>query len=171
MEEYNALMAKTMRGLKKEGFTTSCFGDIFLEDLRNYRIKRLKEVGFKASFPLWKRNTTKLINEFLDLGFQTIIVCVNDNFLDKNFVGRVIDKEFLADLPKGVDPCGENGEFHTFTFNAPFFKKPIKFDLGAKVYRKYKKPKNNEDTCEPNPKKNHHTPPPGFWFADLIAKE
>lgn len=166
MEDYNQAMARTMRELKQEGFTHSVFGDIFLEDLRKYRETKLAEQGFSAYFPLWKRDTTELIHEFIDLGFKTITVCVKSELLDKSFAGRVIDRDFLQELPPNVDPCGENGEFHTFVYEGPIFRNPIPFTIGEKVFREYRAPKEKEDNCfTPN------TPGPaqtGFWFCDLI---
>lgn len=95
----------------------------------------------KAVFPLWKENTANLIREFLDLGFKTIVTCVNEMYLDKSFAGRIIDKDFIKDLPENVDPCGENGEFHTFTFDGPIFKNPISFDIGETIKKGYPRPK------------------------------
>ena len=164
MSEYDELMRLTMADLKAEGFTHSIFGDIFLEDLRKYREERLSEVGFKGYFPLWKRNTTELVHEFLDLGFKTITVCTKAELLDESFCGRIIDRDFLKDLPANVDPCGENGEFHTFVFDGPIFKQPLPFTIGEKIFREYKAPKNKEDNCfvDEAPKSM------GFWFCDLI---
>jgi uncharacterized protein (TIGR00290 family) len=107
------------------------FGDIFLEDFVNTE-EQLNTIGMKAVFPLWKKNTSDLIQEFLDLGFKTIVTCVNGTYLDKSFAGRIIDQQFLDDLPDHVDPCGEN-EFHTFTFDGPIFKNPVRFDIGETV--------------------------------------
>ncbi|MBC7652565.1 MAG: diphthine--ammonia ligase, partial [Deinococcales bacterium] len=122
MLEYNEAMATTIKGLQQEGFTNAIFGDIFLEDLRKYREDTLLQVGFTAHFPLWKKDTKKLIHEFINLGFKTIVCCVKSDVLDESFVGRIIDNDFLNDLPKNVDSCGENGEFHTFVVDGPIFK-------------------------------------------------
>ena len=127
MEDYEKVMQETLTKFKEKGVTHSIFGDIFLEDLRKYREEKLAEIQLEAIFPLWKIPTKDLIHEFLDLGFKTIVVCVNERNLDKSFVGRIIDAQFIADLPDNVDVCGENGEFHTFTFDGPIFKKPIEF--------------------------------------------
>jgi len=112
-------------------------------------------------FPLWNINTTDLIREFLDLGFKTIVVCVNETYLDKSFAGRIIDEDFIKDLPENVDPCGENGEFHTFTFNGPLFKNPVEFEIGEIVKKTYPKPKSGEDSED-----DEYV----FWFCDLIVK-
>ena len=165
MSEYESYMTAQMADLKKESFSHALFGDIFLEDLKYYREQQLKNAGLEAGFPLWKRNTTELMNEFIDLGFKTIVVCTNSSVLDDSFAGRVIDKDFLRDLPKGVDPCGENGEFHTFVYDGPIFKEPIKFTIGEKVLRKYEAPKDEQDKCFSKPGKDSSI---GFWFSDLI---
>lgn len=163
MDEYNQLMNTTMQGLKDEGFTHSIFGDIFLEDLKKYREERLASQGFQACFPLWKRDTTELIHEFIDLGFKTMLVCIKAELLDKSFAGRVIDRDFLKDLPKTVDACGENGEFHTFVFDGPIFSKPVSFSMEETVYREYDAPKSADSD-----KTNSAQPPMGFWFTDFL---
>ncbi len=159
MEKYNSILSIKMTELKYDGFTHTAFGDIFLEDLRNYREDNLKAIGIESVFPLWKRNTTDLMTEFLELGFKTIVVCINEDVLDKSFVGRIIDQFFLDDLPANVDPCGENGEFHTFCFDGPIFSKPIDFEIGEIVYKTY-----------PSPKKDSPKDKYGFWFCDIIPK-
>lgn len=160
MKEYQEIMSETMSEIKSQGITHSIFGDIFLEDLKEYREKQLETIGMKALFPLWKQTTSNLIHEFLDLGFKTIVTCVNESYLDKSFAGRIIDENFLKDLPENVDPCGENGEFHTFTFDGPIFKNSIDFETGETVKKTYPKPKvdGNED--------GEYV----FWFCDLIPK-
>ncbi|MCY0970404.1 Dph6-related ATP pyrophosphatase [Chryseobacterium wangxinyae] len=159
MEEYQEIMNKTMTEIKSQGVTHSIFGDIFLEDLRKYREDQLKTIGIEAVFPLWKQNTSDLIKEFLDLGFKTIVTCVNEIYLDKSFAGRIIDENFIKDLPKNVDPCGENGEFHTFTFDGPIFKNPVNFKIGEIVKKTYPKPKSDELDTD-----GEYV----FWFCDLI---
>jgi uncharacterized protein (TIGR00290 family) len=160
MDVYEQKMLETVSRLKKDGFTHSAFGDIFLEDLRVYREDQLAKQNFKAVFPIWKRDTKVLLNEFLDLGFKTIIVCANSKYFNEDFVGTVIDKNFIDNLPEGVDPCGENGEFHTFCFDGPIFKKPIPFTIGDKVYREYENPNTDDSICN-NDKY-------GVWYCDLI---
>ncbi len=137
LETYNNVMEKECLKLKKEGFTHSIFGDIFLEDLREYREQQLKSIGLECVFPLWQKDTAKLMREFLDLGFKAIVVCTNSKYLDDSFCGRVIDSDFLKDLPANVDPCGENGEFHTFVFDGPIFTHPVNFKIGEKHIRTY----------------------------------
>nr|WP_315025752.1 diphthine--ammonia ligase [uncultured Chryseobacterium sp.] len=161
MEEYQKIMRGAMTEIQAQGVTLSIFGDIFLEDLRKYREEQLNVIGMQGIFPLWKQNTSNLIHEFLDLGFKTIVTCVNGAYLDKSFAGRIIDHDFIKDLPENVDPCGENGEFHTFTFDGPIFKKPIPFEIGETVKRTYPKPKSNEQD-----KDEEYV----FWFCDLVHK-
>jgi len=117
------------------GVRRVAFGDIFLEDLRVYREKNLAQVGMQALFPIWKRDTRELAQEFVRLGFRAITVCVDPRVLDASFAGRELDKSFFADLPPAVDACGENGEFHTFVFDGPIFQTPIPCRVGEKVLR------------------------------------
>ncbi len=168
MESYNSVMETTVRGLQQEGNTHCVFGDIFLEDLRVYREKQLDTIGIQGIFPLWKKDTQQLLQEFLDLGFKAITVCVNAKYLDQSFCGRVLDQQFLADLPDTVDPCGENGEFHTFVFDGPIFKEPIAFEIGEKVLRHYE-PSDDDDRCftDDDTEKNWDT---AFWYCDLVPK-
>ena len=170
MEAYENVMNETLTKLKNQGVTHSIFGDILLEDLRKYREDQLAKIGFEAIFPLWQIPTTDLIQEFIALGFKTIVVCVNERFLDKSFVGRIIDQDFINDLPENVDLCGENGEFHTFTFDGPIFSKPIDFEIGEIVYRKYEKPKKEESTETACDTSSSDVFDFGFWYCDLIAK-
>ena len=156
MEVYNEVMRENLLELKRTGIGYSIFGDIFLEDLRKYREEKLKEVGLKGQFPLWKRNTEELINEFIDLGFKAILVCVDERCLEKSFVGRIIDRKLINDLPENVDPCGENGEYHSFVFDGPLFEKPVPFKKGEVVYKQYDDP-----TIETNKKT-------GFWYQDIL---
>ena len=168
MEVYENVMTETLIELKNEGITHSVFGDIFLEDLRQYCENQLAKMGFQGVFPLWKIPTQDLIKEFISLGFKTIVVCVNERYLDKSFVGRIIDQKFIDDLPDNVDVCGENGEFHTFTFDGPIFSAPIQFEIGEIVYRKYEKPKNensSDTACDTSASDAFDY---GFWYCDLI---
>ena len=111
----------------------------------------------KAEFPLWKKNTADLINEFLSLGFKTITCCVNDAYLKQDKVGQELNRNFIDSLPADVDPCGENGEYHTFCFDGPIFKTPIKFSIGEKIYKPLEL--NKTDTL---------TQTKGFWYCDLL---
>ncbi|ANO48999.1 ATP-binding protein [Flavobacterium columnare] len=170
MEVYENIMRTTLSNFKDKGISISVFGDIFLQDLRDYREEKLKELGFKGVFPLWKIDTKELIHTFLNLGFKTIVTCVNERYLDKRFVGRIIDLQFINDLPKNVDPCGENGEFHTFTFDGPIFSKPIEFELGEIVHRKYEQPKSNNSNQTCNTNSDNVNLNYGFWYIDLLKK-
>lgn len=153
--EYEKLMSEKVKQLKADGFEYSAFGDIFLEDLKKYREQQLHALNIKTIFPLWKKNTKQLINKFIDLGFKAIVVCVNSTLLDKSFAGRILDKDFITDLPNGIDPCGENGEFHTFCFDGPLFKHPVRFSIGETIFKEYKNGGMKS----------------GFWFCDLLTKE
>jgi len=134
-EEYEAKMKNALLRYQAQGVSSVAFGDIFLEDLRRYREENLFSIGLKGIFPLWRRNTTILAHRFIDLGFKAVITCVDSRFLNKSFAGRVFDKQFLSELPKNVDPCGENGEFHSFVFDGPIFRKKILYKEGVIVLR------------------------------------
>jgi len=134
-EEYNSIMEKEMIEAKKNGISSVVFGDIFLEDVRKYREENLSKVSMKGIFPLWKRNSREIVMNFIKLGFKAIVVCVDSNALDKKFIGRIIDEKFLEELPEKVDPAGENGEYHTFVYDGPIFKKKVKFNEGEVVFR------------------------------------
>jgi diphthamide synthase (EF-2-diphthine--ammonia ligase) len=111
------------------------FGDLFLEDVRAYREERLTAAGRRGDFPLWGRDTTELAREFIAAGFQATIVCLDPRMLDPLFAGRAYDERLLADLPPGLDPCGENGEFHTFVHAGPIFSEPIACEAGEVAER------------------------------------
>tara|TARA_B100001063_G_scaffold240638_1_gene266034 strand:- start:77429 stop:78154 length:726 start_codon:yes stop_codon:yes gene_type:complete len=165
MDTYEDIMLKAVTALKDDNFTHSAFGDIYLEDLKVYRENQLATQNIKTVFPLWKRDTKQLITEFLALGFKTIVVCANSKYFDQDFVGTIIDENFIDNLPDGVDPCGENGEFHTFCFDGPIFKNPIPFTIGDKVYREYNAPKtDNNSVCKSDAETY------GVWYCDLIPK-
>jgi uncharacterized protein (TIGR00290 family) len=134
-DEYEAKMRANLMEYQSRGVSSVAFGDIFLEDLRKYREENLSKIGMKGIFPIWKRETTELANTFIDLGFKAIITCVDSKVLDKTFAGRIYDKQFLTDLPSSVDPCGENGEFHSFVYDGPMFRKEIPFTIGEVVLR------------------------------------
>lgn len=164
MKEYDEIMHFHLEKLKAEGITHSIFGDIFLEDLKKYREDRLAEIGLKAIFPLWKKDTSELMREFLDLGFKTVIACTEKRLGE--FVGETITEDLIQQFPKEIDVCGENGEFHTFAFAGPIFKNEIAFTKGEKVFKAYVAPKNIDDSCL----KANDEPPKnlGFWYIDLI---
>ncbi len=116
-------------------FEMVAFGDLFLSDIRSYRERQLGALGKRAVFPVWGRDTTVLAREFIAAGFEAILVCVDPRQLDRSFAGRRFDADLLTDLPPGVDPCGENGEFHTFVDAGPIFDAPIACAPGEVVER------------------------------------
>jgi uncharacterized protein (TIGR00290 family) len=140
-------MARVLGRYVKEGVSSVVFGDIFLEDLREYREKNLAQLGMKGIFPLWKRDTRELARSFPFLGFKAVTTCVDGQALDRQFVGRVIDGKFLSELPETVDPCGENGEYHSFVFEGPILKEKISYAIGEIVLRENR-----------------------FWYCDLTPE-
>ncbi len=162
MTEYNDVMRAHLSRLSAEGITHSIFGDIFLEDLRNYRDARLAEVNMKGIYPLWKRDTRKLIDEFLHLGFGTVIACTQEELGE--LAGQEITKQLINDLPATVDVCGENGEFHTYAFKGPIFKEEIKYKTGEKIFKEYKAPNKAGDDCAGSDRVKKT----GFWYCDLL---
>ena len=145
-DEYESKMGEAFSGYRERGINSVVFGDLFLEDIRAYRERLLARHDMIGLYPVWKRDTADLIREFIRVGFKAVVVCVDPAQLDPSFAGRVIDEEFLAQLPEHVDPCGENGEFHTFVFDGPNFKKPVRFSWGELVCRD------------------------SFWFCDLVPE-
>ena len=143
-EEYEMKMGEAFSGYSKQGIDSIVFGDLFLEDVRTYREEFLARHNMRGLFPVWKRDTTLFIKEFIELGFKAVVTCVDSSVLDKSFAGRMIDEAFISSLPAGVDPCGENGEFHSFVFDGPIFNEAVRFSLGETVLRK------------------------SFWFCDLL---
>jgi uncharacterized protein (TIGR00290 family) len=132
---YEARMARALASAPLTEASTIAFADLFLEDVRAHRIERLASAGRTARFPLWGRDTRVLAHEFIDAGFGAVLVCVDPARLDASFAGRAFDTALLGDLPPGVDPCGENGEFHTFVHAGPIFERPIEIELGEAVTR------------------------------------
>jgi uncharacterized protein (TIGR00290 family) len=146
-EEYEVRMAEVLTRFKQDGITQVVFGDIFLGWIKEYRENNLAKLGMKGVFPIWGRNTAELTRKFIALGFQAVITCVDTKMLAARFLGRIFDSQFLAELPADVDPCGENGEFHSFVFAGPNFKKRIDYALGERVQRD------------------------SFYFRDLLPKD
>lgn len=132
---YESRMAAALQTQLDAGVRAVAFGDIFLEDLREYRERNLARLELQAVFPIWKRDTRQLAREFCDLGFRAIAVCIDPQKLERSFAGRELTSEFFADLPETVDPCGENGEFHSFVFAGPIFKRTIAVERGEIVDR------------------------------------
>ena len=134
-DEYESRLKEVLLKYKQLGIRDVVFGDLFLEEIKKYREDLLGKIGMECVFPIWKRDTVKLAKRFIELGFKAITVCVDSNVLGKEFAGREFDEHFLDDLPKAIDPCGENGEFHTFTYDGPVFNTPISHELGEIVLR------------------------------------
>jgi uncharacterized protein (TIGR00290 family) len=132
---YEARMAEAVLRFRDRGVLHFAFGDIFLEDLRAYREQKLMRANMTALFPIWKIDTRELAARFVSDGFRAIAACIDPRKLDKSFAGRELDASFFRDLPEGVDPCGENGEFHTFVFDGPVFRTPIPVQVGRVVER------------------------------------
>jgi len=134
-DEYETKFNELLIRFKEAGIKQVVFGDLYLEDIKKYREALLQKIGMQCVFPIWKRDTAKLALEFIESGFKAVTVCVDSNVLGEEFAGREFDLQFLNDLPEGIDPCGENGEFHTFTYDGPIFKNPIDHRLGEIVLR------------------------------------
>ncbi|HKY43448.1 MAG TPA: diphthine--ammonia ligase [Pyrinomonadaceae bacterium] len=132
MSQYEAVIEEALLQQKTEGTTVAATGDIFIEKRRMATFKR---TGVKGCFPLMRKNSYEHMSRIIDMGFQAYVVCVDGAVLDQSFVGRIVDREFLNDLPSGVDLCGENGEYHTFVFDGPMFQKQVKCKLGEVVFR------------------------------------
>ena len=162
MEEYDKVMRYHLEHFKNEGITHSIFGDIFLEDLKKYRDERLAEVGLTGIYPLWKRDSHQLIDEFLNLGFGTVIACTQKQL--QHIAGKEITPELILSLPADVDVCGENGEFHTFIFKGPIFSNEIKYKTGEMVFKEFKAPVNTDNASIIEATLTLY----GFWYCDLI---
>lgn len=135
-QEYEDRMREVLlRCMHEKHIRGVVFGDIFLQDVREYREKKLEELRLSALFPLWKRDTEELAHEFVSSGFRAVVCCVDTRQMDASFCGAEFDEDFIDSLPDGVDPCGENGEFHTFVYNGPIFSGPIGITKGKIVMR------------------------------------
>ncbi|HJQ30856.1 MAG TPA: diphthine--ammonia ligase [Pyrinomonadaceae bacterium] len=143
-EEYEAKMAEAFSPYRERGIERVAFGDLFLEEIRDYREQFLARHRMRGLYPVWGRDTTELVREFIGLGFKAVVTCVDGKVLDSSFAGMMINEDFLSALPAHVDPCGENGEFHTFVFDGPIFKEAVRLSVGEKVARD------------------------SFWFCDLV---
>jgi len=135
-EEYEKRMGAAVKALVADGFTHAAFGDLFLEDVRRYREDKLKDSGLTPLFPIWKtKSTSELARDMVAGGLQARLTCVDPRKLDRKFAGRAFDAKLLAELPENVDPCGENGEFHSFACAGPMFNHPIDVTVGEVVDR------------------------------------
>ncbi|RTQ46624.1 adenine nucleotide alpha hydrolase [Hymenobacter gummosus] len=161
MEIYEQRMTAALDELAAGGVRTSLFGDLHLADLRQYREQQLARIGWQARFPIWHKPAAELLAEFFDLGFRAIVVCVSEQHLDQSFCGRELDRDFIRDLPATVDSCGENGEYHSFVYDAPYFSQPIAVQRGELLRRTYQSPAAATDD-EPDPLGA------AFWYCDLL---
>ncbi len=176
-DDYVPAFRAALAIFKNQGITNVIFGDIFLEDLRQWRESLLADLAMTGVFPLWTEDTRALAQEFIDRRFKAIICCANDAQLTRNDVGRSLDAAFVRDLPVSVDPCGENGEYHSFVYDGPIFRQPVVFEIGEVVYRPLlpaTAPINVLATLPdsavniPIPAATGPTTTKGFWFVDLI---
>jgi len=133
--EYEEIMGRFVERAIRHDIGFFAFGDLFLEDVRNYREEKLRNSGIKALFPIWGIPTDELSREMITGGLRTVITCINPDQMPKEFVGREFDQSFLDSLPEAVDPCGEHGEFHSFVFDGPMFARPIDIMLGETIQR------------------------------------
>ncbi len=145
-QEYETNLIEAVSAYRDQGIDSIVFGDLFLEDIKTYRDQFLARHNLRGIYPVWMRDTTEFIKEFIDLGFKAVITCVNGDVLHSSFAGMTIHQSFLSALPAHVDPCGENGEFHTFVYDGPNFAQPVQFSVGETVSRD------------------------GFWFCDLLPQ-
>ncbi len=145
--EYETRMQRAIARARRAGVTHIAFGDLFLEDVRHYRETQLNGTGIDPLFPIWGLDTERLAREMLASGLRAIVSCVDPAQLSGELVGRTYDERLLAELPAGVDPCGERGEFHTFCYAGPMFRRPLTVRVGQRVLRD------------------------GFWFADILPCE
>ncbi len=135
---YENAMEKVLFNLREEGIYKVGYGDIFLENLKTYREQKLASIGMQALFPLWQETPLLLVHQFIDLGFKSLVCCVNELTLGEKFLDRTIDKKWVNALPAGIDPCGENGEFHTFCYDGPIFKQAVSFGIAQSSTKKYR---------------------------------
>ncbi len=142
-DRYEQAMREALQPFRDAGTTRIAFGDLFLADVRAYRERLVASIAMEPVFPIWERDTSELAREFLALGFRAVLVCVDPRQIDSRFCGREYDEAMLAELPPSADPCGENGEFHTFVYDGPIFRQPVAIRLGERVERD------------------------GFWFCDV----
>jgi len=133
--DYEAAMHAALLDFKPQGITRVVFGDLFLEDIRKYRDRMLAEIGMTAIYPVWGKDTAHLARDFIEMGFEAVLACVDPKQLDSKYAGRFFDAALLAEFPATVDPCGEKGEFHTFVVAGPIFHRPVKIRRGEVVLR------------------------------------
>ena len=134
-EIYEQRMQDICKNARARGITAAAFGDLFLEEVRAYRVEHMSRIGMRCIFPVWTRPTSEFAKEFIDLGFRAVVVCVDTNAIGAEFAGREYDRDFVKALPASADPCGENGEFHSFVYDGPIFSRPVQVQRGEKVLR------------------------------------
>jgi len=179
-EDYVPALRAALENFKSCGVTNVIFGDIFLEDLRQWRESLLTDLAMTGVFPLWQEDTRVLLQEFFDRRFKAIICCTNDAQLRQSDVGRPLDADFVRELPAGVDPCGENGEYHSFVHDGPIFQRPVAFEIGEIVYRPLPPAVETHassgsaaaaaDTI-PVPAASGAMTTKGFWFVDILTPQ
>ena len=135
--EYAACMSKTVGRFKAQGIATALFGDLYLDGLRRWREANCCQDGIRAEFPLWHVEPMDAVNEFIRLGFKAVITCVDSSVFDESFVGRTINEGFISDLPAGMDACGEQGEYHSFVYDGPLFRRPVDFKVKGRYCREF----------------------------------
>ena len=170
-EAYVAALRQTLGAWRARGVETVAFGDIFLVDLRQWRESLLAELGMRGAFPLWQADTAQLAQEFVARRFRAVLCCANDAMLGEADVGRDMSADFFATLPAGVDPCGENGEYHSFVWDGPVFRAPVEFKVGEKVYRPLEAAPAAvaaNGPAIPVPAAPGPGATKGFWFVDLL---
>ena len=133
--DYESAIGAAIARARREGIDGIAFGDLFLEDIRRYREERLRETGLSPIFPIWGIPTKELAREMIGAGLRARLTCVDPKQISTSFVGREFDASLLAELPPGIDPCGERGEFHTFAYDGPMFREPVRIQLGETVDR------------------------------------
>jgi uncharacterized protein (TIGR00290 family) len=133
--QYAAVMADFVARASNDGVRCMAFGDLFLQDVRRYREERMQGTGIEAVFPLWGMQTRELLGEMLASGLRACLTCVDPRVLPAEFAGRELTPELLKGMPSNIDPCGENGEFHTFVFDGPMFTQPLDIEMGEVVTR------------------------------------
>lgn len=156
---YEEAMEKAVKHFKAEGVTHFVFGDIFLHDVRKYRERQLSPLDMEVVEPLWGPSTKEIMGEFLDSGLKTVIVAVNASILGREYLGKELDRELVASFPENTDPCGENGEYHTFCYDGEIFRYPIRFAFGEPQSHSYKARLDTGDEIVTD-----------YWFADLVCE-
>lgn len=158
---YENLVRSFYAQAARQGIDAVLFGDIFLEDLKQYREKLLEGTGLFSLYPLWKKDTRELVEGFIQAGFKTLICAARSDLFSQDYIGNTIDLAFLERLPKGVDFCGENGEFHTFVYDGPIFQSPLEYQKAGVISKSYNYQKKLEDGTIEKLESS-------FWFQDLL---